>query len=60
MKGEGCISVVEHLVSMCDVLGSIPGTDRGVRKSQRRENVKASTSSAVSPSGRLDFDSAHP
>lgn len=60
MKGEDCISVVEHLVSMCDVLGSIPGTDREVRKSQRRENVKASASSAVSPSRRLDIDSAHP
>lgn len=36
MKGEGCISVVEHLVSLCDVLGSIPSTDREVRKSQRR------------------------
>lgn len=37
MKGESGISVVEHLVSMCDVLGSVPRTDSEVRKSQRRE-----------------------
>lgn len=37
MKGKGCISVVEHLVSMCDIQGSIPSTDGEVRRSQRGE-----------------------
>lgn len=37
MKGKGCMSVVEHLVSMCDIQGSVPSTDGEVRRSQRRE-----------------------